>query len=180
MLQSLICVRSAFFVLRADTQVRPYDDNDAVHVIRHENVSIQFDLGKFFLCLVPPTGHHPSRLIQNHLVFDDVAEKTLPVLRANRHEITSGLRVIVSCQTIRFSTFWAGVHVSRMPLPQHPLPPVAHGGAGGVEGELLEVDRIGRDELDLGGLGEGAGSASRHGAGVDDEHGGVALERVHP
>ena len=85
---------------RADTRVRPYDCNDAVNVVRHKDIITQFDMRKLPFRLVPPTVDHFTCLVQNHLIVDDLAEKTLPILRANRHEITSGLRIIVSLQPI--------------------------------------------------------------------------------
>ena len=119
---SLRFIRFTLIAFRADTRVcgtAPrrgchYDCNDTVNVIRHKDILPQFDMRKFAFRLAPPMGDYLPRFIQNHLTVNDAAEQTLPVLNTYRHEITSGLRVIVSFQTIRFSAFWAGIHGSRM------------------------------------------------------------------
>jgi hypothetical protein len=56
-----------------DHKGRPYDDN-AVHVVRHDNVGVAFDAGKSLRQDRPYRFNHLAGLIQPQHAVDDFAE----------------------------------------------------------------------------------------------------------
>ena len=81
--------------IRADTQVCPYNGDDAVKMIRHGHEFIQFDMREFIFRFVPPMNNDFPHVIQIHAAFNNFSKQALPVLRANRHEIITRLGIIV-------------------------------------------------------------------------------------
>src|SRR5882724_1510196 len=81
---------------RAIRCIRQHDD--AMHVVWHHHKRVDFDTREPRWNIVPQRGEHVSRFVKTHAPVDDIAKQTGLVLRANRDEIGSGLRVIVPLQ----------------------------------------------------------------------------------
>jgi hypothetical protein len=88
--------------IRADTQVRPYNDN-AVEMVRHDDIFIDFPIWKFAPHLIPPFLHHPPRLVQPHRPVHHLAEQARLAPGTHGHEIRTFLGVIVSRQPDGFA-----------------------------------------------------------------------------
>ena len=75
----------------------PYEDNDAVDVVGHHDKGIHIYTVVSWQ-LAPHGLHHLSRFGQDHPPVDNAAEHAFAILRADRHEIRAGLRVVESRQ----------------------------------------------------------------------------------
>jgi len=77
------------------------DDNDSVHMIRHDRERVQFN-GLSQLCRPQPflTDSH-AVFIQSNLSISNLAEKAFPFPRAHRDEIRAGLGVVVPFEAYR-------------------------------------------------------------------------------
>ena len=95
---------------------RPYagDDENAVHMIWHDNPGIRFHLGKMGGDLVPKQLRYSSDIVHPHLAVHNVAEDTHTVLGANGHEICAVAGVIELSQPNRTATAPLGIWRRRM------------------------------------------------------------------
>src|SRR3712207_4549962 len=82
--------------MRADTLVCPYNDDDAMDVVRHNDIFVQLDGSKFGRDRLPPAGNHSSGVVQTHAITDDLAEQTLASLSTDRDKIGRRFRIVVS------------------------------------------------------------------------------------
>ncbi len=76
----------------------PGEDDDAVDMVRHDHEGVSFDAGIPFRDLVPDCLHHFTSIRQAYFLTCYITQEARPILCADRHEICSGLSVIVSVQ----------------------------------------------------------------------------------
>lgn len=76
--------------------MRPYELDDAVDVIGHDDKFVQSDLVVDLSCFVPFLTHDVSRHIQHHHPIGDFPEQRHPAVRANGNEIQTGLGIIIT------------------------------------------------------------------------------------
>lgn len=58
------------------------DHNDAMKMIGHYGMFIQYDIGKMLWYFIPTFFNHYSRIIQHHFTFYNVTKQTCAVLCA--------------------------------------------------------------------------------------------------
>jgi len=83
------------------TIVRSGDDQYPMHMVRHDDEFIQRHLGKMHGDFPPASFDHAACVVPFHRVAHDAPEETRMALGAHRHEIRTGLIVIVPGQSDR-------------------------------------------------------------------------------
>jgi hypothetical protein len=66
---------------------------------------VDFDIGEPRWNIAPQRSEHASRIVETHAAVDDIAKQAGLVLGADRDEICSSLRVVVSLQAKRTAAF---------------------------------------------------------------------------
>ena len=84
---------------RATTGGCPYNDNDAVNMIRHNNEFIYIYSRVMEWDFIPHGLIHVARIVQYHFPVHNVPEQTFPVLRTNGDEIGPGPGIIITLQS---------------------------------------------------------------------------------
>jgi len=69
-----------------------------MHVVGHDDEGIKLDILKTLWQTKPPFLDNSSIFRKHHLIVDDFAKQQRPILRANRDEIGTGLRIVVIAQ----------------------------------------------------------------------------------
>ena len=77
------------------------DDDNTVHMIRHNRACLHLDILPQFCRFQPFLMDSDAILIQSHFSINNLAEKALPIAGAYRHEIRAGLGVIMPLQAYR-------------------------------------------------------------------------------
>ena len=81
------------------SETRPYDYNDCVDVVWHNDKFIQLEPGIMFNQTLPDIEYNTSCFIQIHFTVDHITEYRFPVLCHHGYKIRPGLRIIVIFQT---------------------------------------------------------------------------------
>jgi hypothetical protein len=66
-----------------------YNPDDSMHVVGHDDVFIQFGMGKMQGNVVPESIRHATGIVQMHDAIDHMTEQHLPGMGAQRDEIIS-------------------------------------------------------------------------------------------
>ena len=113
---------------KAGTGACPYDPYDSVEMVGHNHVAINFDTRVMIRQRLPCRLHQSPCIVQEHFPFPDLPEQGLPPLRAHRHKIRPGLRVIVIPQADGPATMNVRIvfHLAPHLSPTTPAPSAAH------------------------------------------------------
>jgi len=77
----------------------PYEDDDAVNVIGHNDECVGLNAGVKCWQFVPHVLNHLTCIVQSHLTIHHLAKQTRPILRADGDEIRTRLAVVVTFQS---------------------------------------------------------------------------------
>jgi hypothetical protein len=84
-----------------DHEGRPYDFQNGVKMIGHDDVFVQSNIRETFGQFQPFVFHHTTGIIMDHCAMDNITKQTLTMADTNGNEIQTFLRVIISFQTDR-------------------------------------------------------------------------------
>ena len=82
-------------IIGAGTGACPYENDDAVHMVGHDDKRVYIDARVTLRQFAPYCLDHLAGAVQDHFPTGYLAEHSLPVLRADGHEIRSGLSIII-------------------------------------------------------------------------------------
>lgn len=71
--------------------IRPYELDDTVDVIGHDDKFVQYDMGTDTFCFAPFFICDNPRFIELHLTINNVSKQWHPIMRADGNKIQSGL-----------------------------------------------------------------------------------------
>ncbi len=74
------------------------DVKDSVNVIGHDHERVQLDAGEMAGNVIPARLNQFATFVQPYLTAGHLPEQAFPTVRADRHEIRAGLRVVVPFQ----------------------------------------------------------------------------------
>ena len=75
----------------------------------HDNHFVAHNVGIIVLCFVVPPFHHTARIVQHHLIVDDITEHLFAAFNTNGDEIQSRRAVIIPFQPDRMAMVFVGV-----------------------------------------------------------------------
>jgi len=110
----LFLTRARHEAPRNEGEPRPYliYDNNAMNVIGHDNIGVNFYMRKMQWDFFPCLFNNPPHLILDHLSVNNFAENMFLLVADNGHKIITGACIVKNFQAHDLSGwFWPILHI---------------------------------------------------------------------